>query len=283
MLRRFRRDPSCRAPAPTRADVAYGRDCSRQKLDFWAGSSTDGKPCPALVFFHGGGFVRGSKYYCRQMREVQDLGAVAIAVNYRFVRSPRSTVARSMADGLRALDFIRSQAANWNIDPDRIALTGKSSGGCIALWLGMKEKVSGVTTHNAPTSFQPEHLVEIGKRPIEAFWPIWAPMSGTYLKSGLQTPRVIELIREYSPINLVHPESPPLYMQYTADQPPHRIGWLHTLHCVRYGEYMKEQYDKLGLACELTSPSRPPTRSPVEFLSDVLGLHASGMISTQES
>ena len=274
MLSRILRTPTPASPRPTQADVAYGSDCSRQKLDFWAGTPKDGKPCPALVFFHGGGFVRGSKYYCRQMREVQELGAVAIAVNYRFVRSPRSTVARSMADGQRALDFIRAKAGEWNIDPDRIALTGKSSGGCISLWLAMKDKVRGVATHNAPTSFQPEHLVEIGKRPIEAFWPIWAPMSGTFLTSGLQTPRVQELIRDYSPIHLVHPGSPPLYLQYTADQPPHRIGWLHTLHCVRYGEYMKERYDALGLSCELTSPSRPPTRTPLAFLCDVLGLPA---------
>lgn len=274
MLSKVFRSQTNTTPAPTQADLAYGSDCARQKLDYWAGSPKDGKPCPALVFFHGGGFVRGSKYYCRQMREVQERGAVAIAVNYRFVRTPRSTVARSMADGQRALDFIRSRAGEWNLDPDRIALTGKSSGGCISLWLGMKDTVRGVTTHNAPTSFQPEHLVEIGKRPIEAFWPIWAPMSGTYLTSGLQTQRVQELIRDYSPIHLVHPSSPPLYLHYTADHPPHRIGWLHTLHCVRYGELLKERYDALGLSCELTSPSRPPQRTPLEFLCEVLGLPA---------
>ena len=272
MLSRLLFGKSSSAPAPTLKDVAYGRECPRQTLDFWAGTSIDGKPTPVLVFFHGGGFVRGSKYYCRQMREVQERGAAAIAVNYRFVRSPRSTVARSMADGRRVLDFIRQRAAEWNINPDRIALTGKSSGGCIALWLGMKENVRGIATHNSPTSLQPEHLVEIGKRPIEAFWPIWAPMSGTYLTSGLQSPRVRKLIREYSPIHLVHPGSPPLYMQYTADQPAQRIGWLHTLHCVRYGELMKERYDALGLSCELTSPSLPPSRPDSDFLAEVMSL-----------
>ncbi len=274
MLSRFiRRRPSA-GPVPTLANVAYGNDCSRQKLDFWAGSQKSQAPSPALIFFHGGGFVCGSKYYCRQMREVQERGAAAIAVNYRYVRKPGSTVAQSMDDSLRVFDFIRKNAEKWNIDPARIALHGKSSGGCLALWLGMNESVRGVTTHNAPTTLEPEYLVEIGKRRIEAFWPIWAPMSDTYLPSGLKSQRVLQLIDEFSPLNRVHPGSPPLYLQYTADRPSHGIGWLHTLHCVRYGELMKERYDQFGISCELASPSLPPNRTPLEFLCQVLELDA---------
>jgi hypothetical protein len=37
---------------------------------------------------------------------------------------------------------------------------------------------------------------------------------------------------------------------------------------------MKERYDELGLSCELVSPSRPPRRSALEFLCDVMGLDA---------
>lgn len=272
MISRFFGKRAHTTPAPTQAGVAYGTDCARQKLDFWAGAPKDGKPCPALIFFHGGGFVRGAKYYCRQMREVQELGGAAIAVNYRFVRKRGTTVALSMDDSRRMLDFVRERAGEWNIDPERIALHGKSSGGCIALWLGMKEPVRGVTTHNTPTTLEPEYLSEFGKRRIEAFLPIWGPMSDTWRPSDLKTQRIRQLIQEYSPLHQVHAGSPPLYLHYTADQPPHRIGWLHTLHCVRYGELMKERYDDLGLSCELTSPSRPPTRTPLEFLRERLGL-----------
>jgi hypothetical protein len=274
MIPRLFRRNSFKTPAPTLANVAYGNDCSRQKLDFWAGSKDSPQPSPALIFFHGGGFVCGSKYYCRQMREVRERGAAAISVNYRFVRKRGSTVALSMEDSLRALDCVRKNADRWNIDPERIALHGKSSGGCLALWLGMNAPVRGITTHNTPTTLDPDYLSEFGKRRIEAFLPIWGPMSSTWRPSELKSERIQRLIQTYSPLHNVHPDSPPLYLHYTADQPPDHIGWLHTLHCVRYGELMKERYDQLGLSCELTSPSKPPHRTPLEFLCAVLGLPA---------
>jgi hypothetical protein len=259
---------------PTLANVAYGSDCSRQKLDFWEGPPDSPTPNPVLIFFHGGGFVCGSKYYCRQMRELRERGAAVIAVNYRFVRKLRDTVALPMHDSLLVFDFILKNAGEWNIDPSRIALHGKSSGGCLALWLAMKRPVRGVTAHNTPTSFRSEYLVEIGKRRIEAFWPIWGPMTDSYLPSTLKSPRVRELIENFSPLSNLHPGSPPLYLEYTADQPSGRIGWLHTLHCVRYGELMKERCDELGISCEVISPSRPPKRSALDFLCQTLGMDA---------
>ena len=282
MLSRIFRHKPFADPSPTLANVPYGRDCGRQKLDFWAGSPDSGSPVPALIFFHGGGFVRGSKFFCKQMHEVRERGGVAISVNYRFLRKPGSTIARSMDDSRRVLDFVRERAGEWNIDPNRIALHGKSSGGCIALWLAMKENLRGVTTHNTPTSLDPELLVEIGKRRIEAFLPIWGPMSGTWRSSELNSPRVRKLVEDYSPLHQAHPASPPLYLHYTSDQPLGRIGWLHALHSVRYGELMKERYDQLGLSCELASPSRPPGRPPLEFLCEVLGLPAEPIAAVME-
>lgn len=276
MLSRRLRRKEIVDPEPTLADVAYGSDCQRQRLDFWAGPDDAAGPVPALLFFHGGGFVLGSKYFSRQMREVRERGGAAIAVNYRFVRKRGATVAQSMDDSRRALDFVREHASEWNIDPERIALHGKSSGGCLALWLGMKESVRGITTHNTPTTLDPWYLAKFGKCPVQMFLPIWGPMSDAWRASELDSPRIRALIEKYSPLHNVHAGSPPLYLHYTADQPDGRIGWLHTLHCVGYGELMKQRYDELGLPCELASPSRPPRRGALEFLCEVLGLEAEG-------
>lgn len=276
MLSRWFRSKEFRAPSPTRSDVAYGSDCGRQKLDVWAAPNAADGPAPALIFFHGGGFVLGSKYFSRQMREVRERGGAVISANYRFVRKLGVTVADSMEDGRRVVDFVRENAGEWNIDPARIALHGKSSGGCIALWTAMKEPVCGVTTHNTPTTLDPRYLAKFGKCPVEWFLPIWGPMGDTWRSSGLDSPRIRHLIETYSPLHNVHAGSPPLYLHYTADQPEGRIGWLHTLHCVGYGEMMKARYDELGLSCELASPSRPPERGALEFLCEVLGLEAGG-------
>lgn len=260
------------SPPPTLANVAYGNECSRQKLDYWASPKNQEAPQPALVFFHGGGFVCGSKFYCRQMREVQERGAVAIAVNYRFVRKHQNTVAQSMEDGMNALNFIRDHAKQWNIDPDRIALHGKSSGGSIALWLGMKTPIRGITTHNTPTCFDPDSLVQIGQRRIEAFWPIWTTMASIYRAKELSSQRVQQLIDLYSPIKQVRENSPPLFLYYTTDPPAKRGGLLQTLHNVHYGELMEKRYAELQLPCTLNSPAQPSDQSALEFLCDVLNL-----------
>jgi len=44
-----------------------------------------------------------------------------------------------MHDCARAIQFLRSKAARWNIDPKRIAATGGSAGAGISLWLGFHD------------------------------------------------------------------------------------------------------------------------------------------------
>ncbi|HEY1050507.1 MAG TPA: hypothetical protein VGE39_12150 [Prosthecobacter sp.] len=40
-----------------------------------------------------------------------------------------------LEDAARALQFVRSKAAEWNIDKERIGASGSSAGSCSALWL----------------------------------------------------------------------------------------------------------------------------------------------------
>ena len=45
-------------------------------------------------------------------------------------------------DSARAIQFIRSKAKDWNIDPKRIAATGGSAGAGISLWLGFHDDMA---------------------------------------------------------------------------------------------------------------------------------------------
>src|SRR5439155_25441261 len=40
-----------------------------------------------------------------------------------------------MLDAARVVQFVRSKAEEWHIDPDRIALTGSSAGAVISMWI----------------------------------------------------------------------------------------------------------------------------------------------------
>ena len=47
-----------KTPSPTMSDVEYGKQQS-QVLDFWKADAD--KPTPVMIYFHGGGFKKGSK------------------------------------------------------------------------------------------------------------------------------------------------------------------------------------------------------------------------------
>src|ERR1700722_13291658 len=118
---------------PDRAGIAYGTD-PLQTFDLWLPKPVTG-PVPVLIFFHGGGFIRGDKQPARGTVLVRMLGA-RIAVLYADYRlAPRAVYPAAMLDGARVVQYVRAHHAGLGIDPDRIAVMGTSAGGGIALWV----------------------------------------------------------------------------------------------------------------------------------------------------
>lgn len=89
-------------------------------------------PSPAVVFFHGGGFVLGSldshNDLCRHI--ALRARAAVLAVDYRLApEHPFPAAARDAVDAFRAL---RARARALGIDPTRMAVAGDSAGGNLA-------------------------------------------------------------------------------------------------------------------------------------------------------
>lgn len=88
---------------------------------------------PAIINFHGGGFVlgQGTDDGRWAMAVMQALGAVVFSVEYRLAPSyPFPTPVEDCAD---AILQIRRRADEFWIDPDKIILSGFSAGGTLAL------------------------------------------------------------------------------------------------------------------------------------------------------
>lgn len=97
---------------------------------------------PGILFFFGGGFQVGwRKAFQMQAAECAKQGYVAFSADYRIGSVYGSTPWDSMRDGAAAWCYVRENASRWQVDPERIVLSGGSAGGLIALMCG---RISGV-------------------------------------------------------------------------------------------------------------------------------------------
>ncbi len=95
--------------------------------------SSSEKLSPAILLFHGGGWVAGSPEWVYQAAQrYAQYGAVAIAVEYRLCDQKSVTPLDSLADARDVLRWTRNNAADLGIDPSRIAAYGVSAGGQLA-------------------------------------------------------------------------------------------------------------------------------------------------------
>ena len=130
-------ESSSSAQAPAHADVAYDDDHPSQCVDVYLAKSD--KPTPAMIYIHGGGWRGGSKKSVPAwlMSFVAEGKLSVVAVEYRF--TDVATHPAQVNDCLRAIQFVRHHAADWNIDPKRIGVTGGSAGGHLSLWVGLHD------------------------------------------------------------------------------------------------------------------------------------------------
>jgi acetyl esterase/lipase len=128
---------------------------------------------PVLVDFHGGGFIFGSCQeqapFCAKLS--RELNAISISVDYRMgpaakfpaaiedaedvvnaILDPLKPGYRALRDGINQF-LRRSSRPQVEIDDSRIALSGFSSGGNLALNLGLSIKVSTEIENDWPSVF----------------------------------------------------------------------------------------------------------------------------------
>ncbi|WP_153555913.1 alpha/beta hydrolase [Roseimaritima sediminicola] len=111
---------------------------------------------PAAVFFFGGGWNGGTpEQFYAQCQALAEHGMVAAAAEYR-VRSRHGTEPQDcVADGRRAVAFLREHAEAWGIDPARIAAGGGSAGGHVAACTGVLPADDETTRPNLLLLYNP--------------------------------------------------------------------------------------------------------------------------------
>lgn len=89
-------------------------------------------PLPAVMFFHGGGWVLGDvKTHDRLVREIA-IGVNAAVVFVSYTLAPEARYPSAVEECYSATRYVHDHAATLNIDPSRLAVVGDSSGGNLA-------------------------------------------------------------------------------------------------------------------------------------------------------
>lgn len=106
------------------------------RYDFFRPDS--GEALPLVIVLHGGGWISGSKEDSRDLAiSLAHQGFAAACPSYRL--APLHPFPAAVDDVREFVAFARAEAAEWNIDPNRIASLGNSAGGHLATMCGVSE------------------------------------------------------------------------------------------------------------------------------------------------
>jgi len=172
-------------------------------------------PFPVAILVHGGAWVTGGpRLDVRPLfKPLTDAGFAWFTINYRLARNQpfkrslidASKLRQGIEDVQSAIEYVHSHAAEFHIDPDRIALIGASSGAHLASMAAIR----GAPVKAVVAFYCPSDLASMAF-PSGAFHQIVA-------RAAWGSPLHSEFL-ELSPILRVHPGMPPfLFIHGTSD------------------------------------------------------------------
>ncbi len=122
--------------------ASYARPAAREVL-------------PAIIYIHGGGWVLGDKQtHDRLVRELA-VGAGAALIFVDYDRSPESRYPHAIEQAHAVARHVADHAAEYRIDPARIAIAGDSVGGNMAAAVTLLAKERGGPDFRAQLLFYP--------------------------------------------------------------------------------------------------------------------------------
>lgn len=251
--------PRVKRPAPTHAAVSYGPH-ERNKFDLWLAPST--RPTPLVVFIHGGGFVNGSRESAspEMIAGCLATGVSYMAIDYRF--RPGAPVQDILRDCARAIQFVRFKAADYNLDPARIASYGSSAGAGTSLWLAFHPDLADPASPD-PVLRQSSRIVAAGALNTQATYNLlrWPELLGTSgddysrpgevasfygLKSEAELEQAKAILADVDMLELISKDDPPVFLYSSqGDGPVKDRG--HFLHHPEHARAVKRACDAAGV------------------------------------
>ncbi|HEX4609163.1 MAG TPA: alpha/beta hydrolase [Urbifossiella sp.] len=191
-------------PKPGQADVVRLTNVSRPSIAVYP-APKDKATGAAVIVAPGGGYsILAIEHEGTQVCEwLNTLGVTAFLLKYRVpkrdMQMPDNLAA--VQDAQRAVSLVRSKAADWKLDPNRVGMLGFSAGGNLTAWACLAEK----------RMYDP--LDDADKQPSR-------PNFAALIYPAYLTDKGGDLKPEYR----VTKDSPPMFFAHASDDPVTPVG-----------------------------------------------------------
>jgi acetyl esterase/lipase len=202
-------------------NLIYGRVNNVDlKLDLARPKEGNG-PFPAIVFIHGGAWAGGErKSYRSLIQRAADKGYVAVQISYRLTEpDPVTHVAKvpfpaQIHDCKCAVRWLRSVADTYQINKNRIGVTGGSAGGHLSLLVGLVDDAAGLEGDGGHSEFSSDVNAVVNYcgptdlarefKDVEVVQPFLIALCGG------KPEEAAESYRRASPVSWLSPDDPPV-------------------------------------------------------------------------
>ncbi|MGC4231816.1 MAG: alpha/beta hydrolase [Niabella sp.] len=177
---------------------------------FLPDSFMNGHKKPVLIYFHGGSWSEGKPdWFFSAGESWAKKGWIACAVEYRILGRHGTLPFEAVMDARSAIRWLRKNAKEYNLDPDRIVASGNSAGGhlvlCTALAGNWNEKTDDLSFSPVP------NILMINAGVYDLTDPITA-----WIRKDLKDKN---LVKEISPSYLTGKNLPPTLIIHGTDDP----------------------------------------------------------------
>ncbi len=248
---------------PSVFHLHYGPS-GRQIMNLYLAKSET--PTPVFVIYHGGGWLGGNGV--KEAEQGRNDGAIermnrngisVAVVNYRL-----SPLPAPLHDAARAIQFLRYNAAKYNLNKERFLAHGFSAGATTSLWLAAHDDMADPKSDD-PIARESTRLCGawvLGAQATIDPVQIRAWNNEDALKHAMfhrafdfannkemeeKYEQFKDQYREYSPVTHVSKDDPPVLLGYSRAMDDPGDGVHHT----KFGYGYKLAADKVGAPCDL--------------------------------
>ncbi len=220
-------------------DITYKQiDSIDLKLDIYKQKNLT-KATPVLIFIHGGGWSKGKRSdYLPYLIDFAEKGYVTATISYRLSKVAHFPAA--LEDVKCAVRWIRKNASEYGIDPDKIAVIGGSAGGHLALMLA----------YTSDNEFSDECPDSVSSR-VNAVVDIYGPVDLTTPYAQNRPESTSFLGKSYDEDPVLFKEASPRF-HISRDDPPTLIfhGTIDSLVPVSQSDSLHKWLNKAGIPNE---------------------------------